>query len=105
MAGAYHPPLRIQADVGLGIISHMDFRDIVSRERAKRRGNRQADASKSASEASEENVPHSLQGRPEEALREAERITELLPEDANAWYNKGIALLQLNRHEEALRSF
>ncbi len=39
------------------------------------------------------------------ALSVAERMTELAPENATAWFNKGSALAELNRHADALDAF
>src|SRR5690606_36743050 len=42
---------------------------------------------------------------PREALIEADELITLAPENATAWYLKGMALTELNRYEEALKSF
>ena len=40
-------------------------------------------------------------GRYEEALKSYDKAIELNPDDANAWYGKGIALVNLGRHEKS----
>lgn len=44
-------------------------------------------------------------GRHEEALESYDHALALLPNDALAWHQRGIALGSLGRHEEALESF
>jgi tetratricopeptide (TPR) repeat protein len=39
------------------------------------------------------------------ALYSYEKAIELKPDDAEAWYNKGVALSDLERHEEALTAY
>lgn len=46
-----------------------------------------------------------LQGKFPEALRSSHRAVELASEDARAWSNRGIALLNFNRLGEALEAF
>ena len=41
----------------------------------------------------------------DEALKAYDRVTELVPQDATAWNNKGIALGKLGRYDEALLLF
>lgn len=81
------PLLPIQAEVGVGIILHMDF------SMRPKRG------------MSEGTFSQRLKRNPGDALIEAEGIIKLAPENANAWCLKGMALSELNRYEEALRSF
>ena len=46
-----------------------------------------------------------LQGKFPEALRSSRRAIELAVEDSRAWSNRGVALLNFNRLEEALEAF
>ncbi len=46
-----------------------------------------------------------LQGKFPEALRSSQRAIELASEDARAWSNRGVALLNFNRLGEALEAF
>ena len=46
-----------------------------------------------------------LKRDPGQALVEAEEIIRLAPDNASGWCLKGMALSELDRHEEALRSF
>jgi len=41
----------------------------------------------------------------DDALRVYERIIKTKPDDADAWFNKGLALSGLRRYEEALKAF
>jgi tetratricopeptide (TPR) repeat protein len=87
MVQAQLTPSCIQAEVGVGIILHMDFPERTKGER------------------SDETFSQTLKRNPRQALIEAEEIIMLAPENANGWFLKGMALSELNRCEEALRSF
>ena len=52
-----------------------------------------------------ETFSQKLRRNPGQALIDAEEIVILAPDNANGWFLKGVALSELNRHEEALRSF
>ena len=44
-------------------------------------------------------------GKYELALKAFDKVTELQPNDHDAWNNKGLALFKLDRYDEALKSF
>ncbi len=54
---------------------------------------------------SEGTFSQKLKRDPGQALIEAEEIIRLAPDNANGWCLKGMALSQLDRHDEGLRSF
>jgi tetratricopeptide (TPR) repeat protein len=44
------------------------------------------------------------QGRYEEAIDSYDKVLQIDPDDADAWFNKGITLKKMGKHSEGTRS-
>ncbi len=44
------------------------------------------------------------QGRYEEAIDSYDKALQIDPDDADAWFNKGISLKKMGKHSEGMRS-
>lgn len=50
-------------------------------------------------------VPHKIAGEHEVAIKAYDKAIEINPENADAWYNKGFALYELGKYEEATKAY
>ncbi len=50
-------------------------------------------------------VPSLNWAKKEDALAALDQVTELMPENNEAWYHKGLLLREVRRYEEALSAF
>jgi tetratricopeptide (TPR) repeat protein len=47
---------------------------------------------------------HDSQGRYEEAIDSYDKALQIDPDDAEAWFNKGLTLKKMGKHSEGMRS-